>query len=498
MKLKNIKATYVFNILAFFILIASISIYKQFDKTKEKVRNINIESNIKNVNEISDNILGFIREDMSSKTILELLKNKKERNKLEHYLEILITDRYKYIYLIDKEKPDSLRFRFLLDGAKNINEKSEFLEPFIPLNNEKFILALKTKKTVFFNHEDETKLWMTYIKPFIVNGKVQALLVFDFSLKEYTDIVKVSTNMEKNFKYAFLFLLLILMVIVWFSFIDLKREKIKEEINKKLKQKSSQLIELNDSLEERIQREIEKNRLKNQQLMEQSRLAQMGEMISMIAHQWRQPLSAISSMSASIKLKLILGKVDEEFLKIASEKISHSSEYLSQTIDDFRNFYKSQKEMQETSFKEIVDDVLKIVSVSLDNKKIEVKVDIESEDVFVTYANELKQVLMNLIKNAEDIFEESKIKDAKIIIKTYSDEKFYFLSVTDNAGGIDKSVIKKIFDPYFSTKKQKDGTGLGLYMSKTIVEEHCQGSLDVLNIDGGACFIIKVPNIKFI
>jgi signal transduction histidine kinase len=104
---------------------------------------------------------------------------------------------------------------------------------------------------------------------------------------------------------------------------------------------------------------------------------------------------------------------------------------------------------------------------------------------------------MNLIKNAEDVFLESEISEAKILIKIYKDDKYHVVSVADNAGGIDESIMKKIFDPYFSTKKQKDGTGLGLYMSKTIVEEHCQGKLEVLNVDGGACFTIKVPNMKF-
>jgi len=105
---------------------------------------------------------------------------------------------------------------------------------------------------------------------------------------------------------------------------------------------------------------------------------------------------------------------------------------------------------------------------------------------------------MNLIKNAEDIFMEENIQGASICIKVDKDGDYHLLSVTDNAGGIDEKIIGKIFDPYFSTKKQKDGTGLGLYMSKTIVNDHCKGELSVSNIDGGVCFTIKVPNMKFI
>jgi len=366
MNLKNIRATYIFNFLAFLILLAILFIYNEFEQTKTTVEKINIESKLKYVDDISSNIFGFIREDLDGKTIFELLSSsEEERKKLERYLEVFTTDRYRYIYLIDKKDADANRFRFLLDGSKNTDDKSEFLEPFIPLNEDKFNLALTSKKAIFFQHKDDTKLWMTYIKPFLVEDKVVALLVFDFSLKEYVTIVEVSDSLGSVFKYGSFFLLVIFIVIVWFSFVDLKREKLKQDINKKLKLKSLELKELNESLEDRIKQEIEKNRLKDQQLLEQSRLAQMGEMISMIAHQWRQPLTAISSMSASIKVKLALGKADAEFLNIASDKISHSSEYLSQTIDDFRDFYKPQKELQETSFEEIVGDVIKIIGVSL-------------------------------------------------------------------------------------------------------------------------------------
>ena len=499
MNLKNIKATYIFNFLAFLILLAILFIYNEFEQTKVSVEKINIESKLKYVDDISDNIFDFIKEDLNGENIFEFLSsNEKERRKLERYLEIFTTDRFRYIYLIDKKDTNATRFRFLLDGSKNIDDKSEFLEPFIPLNEAKFNQVLTSKRSVFFQHKDDTNLWMTYIKPFIVDDKVVALLVFDFSLKEYVSIIEVSNRLGGVLKYGSIFLLVIFIVIIWFSFVDLKRERLKQEINKKLKQKSLELKELNEHLEDRIKQEIEKNRLKDQQLLEQSRLAQMGEMISMIAHQWRQPLNAISSMSTSIKVKLLLGKADAEFLNIASEKISHSSEYLSQTIDDFRNFYKSQKELQETSFEEIVHDVMNIIGVSLDSKNIKIKINIESKERFNSYANELRQVLMNLIKNAEDIFMEDNIQDATIYIKVYKDGDCHVLSVTDNAGGIDEKIIGKIFDPYFSTKKQKDGTGLGLYMSKTIVEEHCKGELNVSNVDGGVCFTIKVPNMKFI
>jgi signal transduction histidine kinase len=251
-------------------------------------------------------------------------------------------------------------------------------------------------------------------------------------------------------------------------------------------QRAKELLSFNRRLEERVAKEVEKNRQKDQQLIQQSRLAQMGEMISMIAHQWRQPLSSISSASAAIKLKVMLGKLDKEKAIELSDNISRYSQHLSVTIDDFRDFFKSNKEKTKTNYTELLESVLGIVEISINNKNIKIEKDYNSDIIFKTYTNELKQVVLNLIKNAEDILIEREIKDPVIKIKT--DGKI--LEICDNGGGVPEEIIAKIFDPYFSTKLDKNGTGLGLYMSKTIMEEHCEGKLDVKNKPEGACFTI--------
>jgi signal transduction histidine kinase len=212
----------------------------------------------------------------------------------------------------------------------------------------------------------------------------------------------------------------------------------------------------------------------------------MGEMISMIAHQWRQPLSAINSAAIGINLKAQLNKLDKETAVEATDKIAQYTKHLSETIDDFRTFFKSNKEKQTTTYNELIDSVLNIIEVSVTNKGIEISKDLKSTQTFETYANEVKQVLLNLIKNAEDALIEKGVENPKIVLQSYEN----ILIVKDNAGGIAEEIIDKIFEPYFSTKSEKTGTGLGLYMSKTIIEEHCHGSLSVTNDEDGAVFKI--------
>jgi signal transduction histidine kinase len=241
-------------------------------------------------------------------------------------------------------------------------------------------------------------------------------------------------------------------------------------------------------LKQKVKEEIEKNRMKDEHLMQQSRLAQMGEMISMIAHQWRQPLSAISAASGAMNMKARLNKLDNETALKLTDKITQYSQHLSVTIDDFRGFFKPNKERQEVTYTELVNGVLSIAEISLKNKNINLVKQLKSNVVFKTYSNEIKQVILNLIKNAEDALMERKPENPTIKIITEGRKLF----VEDNAGGIDESIIDKIFDPYFSTKSKKDGTGLGLYMSKIIIEDHCGGKLSVKNGESGAIFIIEL------
>ncbi|MDD2449506.1 MAG: HAMP domain-containing sensor histidine kinase [Sulfurimonas sp.] len=252
---------------------------------------------------------------------------------------------------------------------------------------------------------------------------------------------------------------------------------------------SQEMREVVDDLEQ-AHKEVDK---KNKLMFQQSRLAQMGEMISMIAHQWRQPLNMISVTTASIEFDLLFGKFDKDKLIKATNKIASYSQHLSDTIDDFRNFFRPNKEMHKTSFCEEVKVVLSIIGESITAKNIKIIKELNCRSEFYVYTNELKHVIINLIKNAEDALVESSVKDAWIKIKTYRTEDKRVLEISDNGGGIAKENLENIFDPYFSTKLKRSGTGLGLYMSKIIIEEHCNGELSVTNDEYGAVFKIVFP-----
>ena len=245
-----------------------------------------------------------------------------------------------------------------------------------------------------------------------------------------------------------------------------------------------------EKLQEKIKKEEDKNRLNQELMQQQSRLAQMGEMLSMIAHQWRQPLSAITATTNSLELKAKMNKLDNESIEKSTQKIREFALHLSSTIDDFRNFFRPNKEKAITNFEQIIDSVYSIIESTLVHKNINIQIIKNSTIDLYTYEGELKQVILNLIKNAEDALVENDIKNPTITITIDANQ----LVVQDNAGGIPPYVMNKIFDPYFSTKLKKDGTGLGLYMSKTIIEEHCKGKIEVTNENGGAKFTIIIPS----
>ena len=236
-----------------------------------------------------------------------------------------------------------------------------------------------------------------------------------------------------------------------------------------------------------------------QQLIFQSRLAQMGEMISMIAHQWRQPLSTISIIASNLVITIELESFDlstqagqEEQKKYFLDKLMNIHKYvqsLTQTIDDFRNFYRANKKSVRTTLKEVITKALNIIEVSLKNDNIELIYNYNSTKEISLYDSEMMQVVLSILKNSQDAFQDKKIKNPIITIEI--NERSF--SIGDNAGGISQDIIEKIFDPYFSTKNEKNGTGLGLYMSKLIVNDHHDGELSVINKNDGACFNIEIP-----
>ena len=260
-----------------------------------------------------------------------------------------------------------------------------------------------------------------------------------------------------------------------------------------MKKLETELETLNHSLEKRVEEEIQKNSLQANQMIEQSRLAQMGEMISMIAHQWRQPLSSISAISSTLSLDVMMDNYDSDFFGERLASIDELSQHLSSTIDDFRGFFKDNKIKELSTIDHILEGTLQIIGSTLQTQSIKVTINVTTTQEVSTYTNEIKQVVLNILKNAEDALLENTKEDRTISIDGYKQDDSIYIKIEDNAGGIPEEIIKNVFDPYFSTKKTKDGTGLGLYMSKTIIEDHCKGKLTVRNGTNGAQFTIILP-----
>lgn len=263
----------------------------------------------------------------------------------------------------------------------------------------------------------------------------------------------------------------------------------------------------NKRLKEQVKLNIEELRRKDELLLQQQRMAAMGEMLSMISHQWKQPLGAINTAIMGIRIKIESGKFDlsepfdqKKFFNYLDRK--HSSileyvEYLSSTTDDFRNFFNPNKSKEFTHLNTPIENALNIVKPSMKKKGIELTTDLQADSEFMMYPNEVAQVLLNIFKNSEDNFMEKKTRGPKIIVATLFREDRPVIRIYDNGGGIPADIAKHIFEPYFSTKNDKLGTGLGLYMSKMIMEEHHNGTLSMKNQNKGVTFELafKIPKI---
>ena len=234
----------------------------------------------------------------------------------------------------------------------------------------------------------------------------------------------------------------------------------------------------------------QKLKYQEEMMIVQSRHAAMGEMISMIAHQWRQPATVIALCANNILTDVVLEETDKESLIRNSKDIIEQTKYLSQTIDDFRNFFRPNKQKSIIKIKEIISEVKNMMKATLGNHRIQLEENYTANKEIKTYKKELVQVIINLIKNSQEILQE-KGPDTKIIfINEYIKNNNVILQICDNAGGIEEENINRIFEPYFTTKDEKNGTGLGLYISKVIVEKHLKGTINASNKDEGACFEI--------
>jgi PAS domain S-box-containing protein len=233
---------------------------------------------------------------------------------------------------------------------------------------------------------------------------------------------------------------------------------------------------------------------KSRELEAKSKLAAMGEMISMIAHQWRQPIASIGMISNNLHLDIMTDELKTDVLEESLQKIDLHIKYLSKTIDIFGNFLAGTKQIEEFMMKESINEAVSAIKNVCIEKNIAINIVNKCEKFKMnTFRDGLIQAMINILTNSNEALIRKNRADAKIDILCYEDLNSVYIKISDNAGGIDEKMLHDIFTPYFSTKEQKNGAGLGLYMTKTIVEETLDGILKIQNIEDGVELAIELP-----
>ncbi|MCK5110655.1 MAG: sensor histidine kinase [Arcobacteraceae bacterium] len=254
------------------------------------------------------------------------------------------------------------------------------------------------------------------------------------------------------------------------------------------------LLDLNKNLEQKVKKEVDKNIKKELQLFEQSKMANMGAMIGNIAHQWRQPLSVISTIASGVKMNQEYDMLDKEEIPKFMDTIIERTTYLSETITTFRNFLKEKKELKEVVLQDRIDISLNIAGVALKDSGIELQINIDYDNpIKITMvAGELTEVVINIINNARDILLEKHIENPWVKLDLAEENNKAIITVEDNGGGIPEDILPNIFDEYFTTKDEDEGTGLGLHMSYQIIVKSLNGNIYAQNTENGAKFFIEL------
>jgi signal transduction histidine kinase len=259
-------------------------------------------------------------------------------------------------------------------------------------------------------------------------------------------------------------------------------KRLNDSLESKVALKTKELRALNTSLEKRIVREVESSRKKDQVMFQQAKLASLGEMLQNIAHQWRQPLGALTMIIQGFEAKFLSGKLDKAFMESRVNDAMLLSKNMSDTLEDFRTFFHPHKIHKRFALRESIQKAIDLSKYQLSKEKIVITLEMKEDILIYGYENELTHILLNLINNSKDALSQTSISEKKILIIVKDASHHAIISVIDNAGGIKDGIITKIFEPYFTTKHKSVGTGIGLYMSKQIVEKHMNGKINCKNI----------------
>ncbi|WP_238699070.1 HAMP domain-containing sensor histidine kinase [Helicobacter sp. MIT 05-5294] len=371
----------------------------------------------------------------------------------------------------------------------NLQEKSNFQTKQNNLNNaiHQYLILLQNAIDGIPNIEESLQQGANYL-----NQEISRMI--DASL-HFVEIKKVRNNTLHNVvhKVVLVMMCLIMLTTILLSFLILRNIKSLHAMSeKKVQEKTKELQNLNNSLQEKIKQEVLESRKKDQIMYQQARLASMGEMIGNIAHQWRQPLNALMLLIQTFKVKSQNGKLTQEFIDLQVNDGLKIAKAMSQTIEDFRNFFHSSSDKEIFNLRENIQDSISLVDAFLRQNEINIAVECPKDIELYGYKSAFSQVILNLIKNSEDILKERLIAPARIridvsienhgLLQELSSKGCVKILFTDNGGGIKLEDIQKVFEPYFTTKHKSVGTGIGLYMSKQIIEKQMQGSIEVRNV----------------
>ncbi|MBK5241339.1 ATP-binding protein [Clostridium sp.] len=487
-------------VLAGVLILIFILVIKYVYKIKENQSRIEVEA--KYVSEV-ETLNVELKEDIEERKLLqvELIRNKEKYevlfssgsdcifvlnindNFFGNFLEV--NDKACAVLGYSKEEICNMEYYEIIFGLKN--DKNEEIKKALRIQETVlFEAVLKAKDGSTITVEINTRLFklqnqqkLVLISRDITNRKIEeeTLIRSEERFRSIINIVASQISLDGEYK-------------EFFESINKSETDIEENDNQKMIIK---LEKINMKLEKMFKKEMDENKRKEALMIYQSKFVAMGEMIGNIAHQWRQPLSILALIITNIEDMHKYNDLDEETLESLIGKSRNLIDKMSQTIDDFRYFFKPTMDKESFSLYDSIFTTIELIEENFKFHKIQCN--IKNIDNFMAYgySNQYSQVIFNIINNAIDALSESNTVNKQIDIEISSNGLCNTVKIKDNAGGIDELIAKKIFEPYFTTKNKKQGTGLGLYMSKMIIEKNFNGSIKFYNVDGGACFNISIP-----
>ena len=418
------------------------------------------------------------------------------------------------IFIEYMERALQLHSHFIINKSAFSTNNTDLLSAYVQGNGLLDFLRLKKVAIKDFKHTDSEK---RQIKEKLKNidlstTKAFSIVVEKNNLEEIVIFLPISgfkdkktiayfviyddKNILHNFEKEYNGHIVIgLLISILLTILIFKILKSKQNLEIEVSSKTKKLEDFNKNLKSKIEEEVNKNAEQTKQLYLTLKNAQMGEMIGNIAHQWRQPLSVISTSISGLKAKRDFGIEQEDDFDKTHDTIMKSVNYLSETINTFRDFIKEKQELKTVVLQDRIDGALNIVAPALQSAYITIKKEINYTDKVMInmVVGELSQVIINILNNSKDIMIEKNIKDRWIKLSLTHSNNIAVITIEDSGGGIPEDILPKIFEPYFTTKHQSQGTGLGLHMSYEIVTKHLHGKLHAKNGKNGAKFFIELP-----